>query len=138
MQLTKLVVPVLVGVSAVGIVGLTTASAADHSCGPAHRYINAKSATVTAHRVVITGKRSTLVCGGEDDSHYSDGGPLTVKLLKTATVKVWNAYADPSQGRRTIAAIDLPHWLKKNAGEPIYKIHGPSGGVTKLVEQWHP
>lgn len=140
MQITKLAVPLLVGLSTLGVVGLTSASAqqASQSCGPAHRYIDAASATVKAKRVIVTGKRSKLVCGGPDDSSYQDGGPLTLKVLKTATVKVWRMYEDPSQGMKTIPATALPKWLKKNDGEPVYKIHGPADGVTKLVEKWHP
>lgn len=141
MRISKLVVPAIIGVAASGATGLTVASAhpaADHSCGPAHRYIQAKSATVKAHRVVLTGVRTTLVCGGPDDSSFQPGGRLTLKVLKDATVKVWKMPEDPSQGTKTVAATDLPHWVNKNRSEPVYKIHGPAKGVTRLVEQWHP
>lgn len=127
-----------VGVGGASLSPAAAQPAADHSCGPAHRYIEAKSATVKAHRVVLTGKKLTLVCGGDDDSHFAPGGALTLKVLKDATVKVWKVPADPSAGTKTVAATDLPKWVKKNASEPVYKINGPSDGVTRLVEQWHP
>lgn len=136
--------PALVGLT--GIIGLasavslTTAAAeqAGQSCGPAHRYVDAASATVKPHRVIVTGKHSKLVCGGPDDSSYVDGSAVTLKVLRSATIRVWKVPADPSQGMRTVAATALPHWLRKNRSEPIYKIHGPADGVTKLVERWHP
>jgi hypothetical protein len=130
----------VVGVAAVAITIPAAAArpAADHSCGPAHRYIEAKSATVKAHRVVVTGNRATLVCGGDDDSHFDGGKPLTLRVLKTATVKVWKMPADPRQGRMTVTGVDLPKWVERNRSEPIYRIHGPSDAVTRLVEQWHP
>lgn len=142
MKPSKIALVGFVGLSGVAGLGpgLTAAAAhgATQSCGPAHRYIDAASATVGAHRVTVTGKRSTLKCGGPDDYSYVDGGALTLKVLKTATIRVWRMPDDPSQGRKTIAATDLPKWLKKNRGEPVYKITGPVNGVTKLVEEWHP
>jgi hypothetical protein len=141
MRIRSLLVTTVIGASAAVGAGAPSASAhsaVDHSCGPAHRYIDAKSAVVKVHRVVIYGKHATLVCGGDDDSHYSDGSAVTLKMLKSGTVKVWKVAVDPSQGMRTIQATDLPHWLQKNRGEPIYKIHGPADAVTSLVEKWHP
>ncbi|HVV74842.1 MAG TPA: hypothetical protein VHC43_02325 [Mycobacteriales bacterium] len=130
------------GFAAVGGAALTSASARpaarDGSCGPAHTYIDAEHATVKAHRVVVTGKAARLHCGGPDDSSYITGSATTVKLLLTATVKVWKMPEDPSQGTKTVSATKLPHWLKVNRSEPIYKVHGPSHAVTKLVEEWHP
>lgn len=128
----------IVAISAAALPAATAQPAADHSCGPAHRYVDAKTATVKAHRVVLSGRRAVLVCGGDDDSHFDGGRPLTLRVRKTATVKVWKVPEDPSQGMKTVTATDLPKWVKRNRSEPIYKIHGPSDGVTRLVEQWHP
>ena len=144
MRTTKLALPalfVLSGALTLGGTGMATASihhAASQSCGPAHRYIDAKSAIVKAHRVVVSGKHVRLQCGGPDDSSYVTSSAVTLRVLKTATVKVWNVPEDPSQGTHTVAATHLPKWLKRNASEPIYKIYGPANGVTRLVEEWHP
>jgi hypothetical protein len=138
-----LVTATLVSLTAVTVVGgfATTAPdhpVADHSCGPAHRYVEAQTAMVKPHRVLLAGRHTTLVCGGDDDSSFQPGGDVTLKVRKRATVKVWKVPEDPSQGRKTVDATDLPHWVKKNRSEPVYKIHGPADGVTSLVEQWHP
>ena len=140
----KLAVPVLVGLSAVvGAGGLTVAAAqpaaSAGSCGPAHRYVDAHSAKVLPDDVVqVKGKSATLRCGGPDDSSYVDGKSITLTLTSAATVKVWKTPEDPDGGTRTVPGTALPKWLKKNRSEPIYKITGPSSGVTKLVEEWHP
>ncbi|HWC33341.1 MAG TPA: hypothetical protein VG650_00815 [Mycobacteriales bacterium] len=145
MRPRTLLVPVTIGLAAVvGFSGPGLVSASAHgaatagSCGPAHRYVDAESAVAKAHAVVIHGKHATLHCGGPDDYSYVIGKAVTLRMLMTGTVVVWKMPEDPSQGTRTIPATNLPHWLKRNAGEPIYKIHGPSNAVMKLVEKWHP
>ncbi|HWA65033.1 MAG TPA: hypothetical protein VG899_01515 [Mycobacteriales bacterium] len=128
---------------AIGGAGLTAASAANGatagSCGPAHRYIDARSATVEPDDVtVVRGRSATLRCGGDDDSSYVPGAKLTLTLTSAATVTVWKMPENPAAGTRTVPATKLPTWLHKNRAEPIYKITGSNGHVTKLVEEWHP
>lgn len=132
----------LAGIAAVGGAGLTSASAlqtrAAGKCGPTFGYIDPATATVTAHSVVIKGRRATLHCGGPDDSFYVLHEAFTLRMLRSGTVTVWNKPADPSKGTRKVAATALPMWLKRNRSEPIYRFTGPRTGVTKLVEEWHP
>lgn len=108
------------------------------SCGPAHTYIDAQSATVRSDAVVVVhGRRATLQCGGDDDSSYLIGKKITLTMAGDADVVVWRKPADPSKGTRTVPATALPTWLVRNRSEPIYKVVSARGS-TKLVEQWHP
>ncbi|HWC34454.1 MAG TPA: hypothetical protein VG650_06455 [Mycobacteriales bacterium] len=146
MQMPKRTISALASLTGILGLGLTavalTDAAADQSrparCAPAHRYIDAKSAKVTPHRVVVYGHHAKLVCGGPDDFGFDTGGSAVLRVLKSAKIKVWKMPGNPSDGMRKVAATDLPHWLKKNRSEPVYKIHGPSDAVTSLVEKWHP
>jgi hypothetical protein len=140
-MMRKLLLPATLGLTvAVGGAGLSAASAEPSgSCGPAHSYIVAKSATVGPGNVVVVhGRSATLKCGGEDDSSYVSGKKLTLTMTSAATVRVWKTPENPDGGTRTVPATSLPKWLKKNYSEPVYKITGPNSGVTKLVEEWHP
>jgi hypothetical protein len=136
-----LAAPAAVGLAVVmASIGLPAASAQPAgSCGPAHTYIEAQTATVKSNAaVVVHGRSATLKCGGEDDSSYVTGKKVVLTLRGSATVKVWRVPEDPSQGTRTVPAQALPKWLKRNASEPIYKVNQSSNGKPQLVEQWHP
>jgi hypothetical protein len=132
----------VIGVAA--LAGPATAAAAGHPTGGSacaqakHRFVDAKHATVKGKVIEVTGHKAKFHCGGEDDGHYTTSKATeTLRISSKATITVFKSEDDPSD-TRTIKATALPHWLKKNAAESIYRISGPKTKITSMTEQFHP
>jgi hypothetical protein len=139
---TALAVLTAAGVAAVAAPAAgASAARAGHSpaCAQAkHRFVEADSATVKGSVIKVTGHKATFHCGGEDDGHYSTAKATeTLRVSKTATITVFKNPEDSSR-TKTVKATALPHWLKKNSSESIYRIEGPKSKITKMTEQFHP
>jgi hypothetical protein len=122
----------------------TTALAVGHSAGTSacaqakHRFVDAESATVTAGVISVKAHPATFHCGGEDDGHYNVSKTKETLTVKAdAVITVFKNPENPSKSI-TVMASALPHWLKHNKSEPIYRLAGPKDAVTKLTEQFHP
>jgi hypothetical protein len=121
----------------------TAASATRDTHSPAcaqakHRFIDADTATVKGAVIKVIAHKAKFHCGGEDDGHYTASRPTeTLRISKTATITVFKHPEDPSDPK-TVKATALPHWLKKNSVEPIYRIEGPKSKITTMTEQFHP
>jgi hypothetical protein len=120
---------------------LASAKPATHTpaCAQAkHRFVDAESATVNGSVIKVVAHKAKFHCGGPDDGHYSTSKPTeTLTVSKTATITVFKSPEDPSDSK-TVKATSLPHWLKKNSSEAIYRIEGPKTKITKMTEQFHP
>jgi hypothetical protein len=132
----------VIGVSALAAPAAGAATgrpSAEPGCAQAkHRFVEAESATVKGKVIKVKGHKAKFHCGGEDDGHYTASKPTeTLRISSKATVTVFKTPEDPSD-TRTIKATALPHWLKKNASEPIYRITGPKTKITTMTEQFHP
>jgi hypothetical protein len=114
-------------------------AAAGKTCAQAkHRFVEADSATLKGSVITVTAHKAKFHCGGEDDGHYSvSKATETLTVSSKATITVFKKPENPSVSK-TIKATSLPHWLKKNAAEPIYRIAGPKTKITKMTEQFHP
>jgi hypothetical protein len=131
--------------SAAGMTALTapaTAMAENHSsaaCAQAkHRFVEAEHATVNGSVIKVSAHKAKFHCGGEDDGHYSTSKATeTLTVSKSAKIIVFKNPEDPSDSK-TVKATALPHWLKKNASEPIYRIEGPKHKISRMTEQFHP
>jgi hypothetical protein len=114
-------------------------AAGGSTCAQAkHRFVAADSATVKGSVIKVSAHKAKFHCGGEDDGHYTTSKATeTLTVSSKAKVTVFKSPEDPSHSK-TVKATALPHWLKKNASEPIYRIAGPKRKITKMTEQFHP
>ncbi|HEX3824850.1 MAG TPA: hypothetical protein VHV79_10340 [Mycobacteriales bacterium] len=117
----------------------TSRAAHSPACAQAmHRFVEADRATVSGSVVKVSAHKARFHCGGEDDGHYTTAKATeTLRVSKKAIIRVFKSAENPSNSR-TIKATALPHWLKKNSSEPIYRIAGPKHKVTRMTEQFHP
>jgi hypothetical protein len=121
----------------------TAASAARAAHTPAcaqakHRFVEADSAKVSGSVIKVKAHKAKFHCGGEDDGHYTTATATeTLTVSKKATITVFKSPERPSVSK-TIKATALPHWLKKNSSEPIYRIAGAKHKITTMTEQFHP
>jgi hypothetical protein len=130
---------------ALGLAGLVAASSAVGAAGhqPAcaqakHTFISAVTATVSAKKIVVHGHPATFHCGGPDDGSYrTKKATETITVLRSATITVFKQPENPSVTWK-VSASALPHWVKHNRSEPIYRIAGPKAAITAMTEQFHP
>jgi hypothetical protein len=89
-------------------------------------------------RVQVHGPLQTLVCGGPDDEHFTDGA-ATVVLTLTATARVVVLPFGPAgPQQRSIRPQALPSYVAAHRSSDVFAVSGSAGAVSALVEQYRP
>jgi hypothetical protein len=127
--------------------GLPAAQASTHVArGPAgscaafakHHFVEALSATNDGSLTRVKAHPAKFICGGPDDGHYkvSEHKVVTLTLHSGAKVEVLRSASRPAH--HSLPKTRLPHRLRHDHSERIFKVTGHRSDVTRLVEEFHP
>jgi hypothetical protein len=103
-----------------------------------HHFVEALSAKNDGSLTRVTAHPAKFICGGPDDGHYrvNEHKVVTLTLHPGAKVEVLRSASRPS--RHSLARTRLPHRLRHDHSERIFKVTGHRSDVTRLVEEFHP
>jgi hypothetical protein len=134
-------------VAALATAGLPAAQASTHAArGQArtcaafakHHFVEALSAKNVGSLTHVKAHPAKFICGGPDDGHYkvNEHKVVTLTLHSGAKVEVLRSASRPSH--HSLPRTRLPHRLRHDNSERIFKVTGHRSNVTKLVEEFHP
>jgi hypothetical protein len=134
-------------VGALVTAGLPAAQAATHvargSAGTCaafakHHFVEALSANNDGSLTRVTAHPAKFICGGPDDGHYKVNENKLVKLTLHSGAKVEVLRSASRPTHHSLPPTRLPHRLRHDKSERIFKVTGHRSDVTKLVEEFHP
>jgi hypothetical protein len=134
-------------VGALVTAGLPAAQAATHvargSAGTCaafakHHFVEALSAKNDGSLTRVTAHPAKFICGGPDDGHYKVNENKLVKLTLHSGAKVEVLRSASRPTHHSLPPTRLPHRLRHDKSERIFKVTGHRSDVTKLVEEFHP
>jgi hypothetical protein len=103
-----------------------------------HHFVEALSAKNHGTRTRVTAHPAKFVCGGPDDFHFTINTKKTVRLTLHPSAKVDVLKSAGGSSTRSIAPAKLPHQLRHDGSDRIFRVIGPHTHVNRLVEQFHP
>jgi hypothetical protein len=137
----------------VGLVGMLSAAslpAADAAAGvaaspsascasfAAHHFVEAVSAKNHGKLTRVKAHPARFICGGPDDGHYKVNAKKVIRLTLHPSTTVDVLKSADGTSHRVIAASRLPHQLRHDTSERIFRVTGHRAHVRKLFEEFHP
>jgi hypothetical protein len=103
-----------------------------------HHFVEALSAKNHGTLTRVMAHPAKFVCGGPDDFHYTVNEKKTVRLTVHAAANIKVLKSAGGSSTRAIAPARLPHELRHDGSDRIFRINGPHTHINRMVEQFHP